>query len=403
MLESKCTNYVNTNIHYLSLDGDWIRENGCLDISLFYMDKLHLIQKGYFKLALSIKRKISIFQKKFANTKIIEKRQKPFFNTNDFPPLTFKPNINTNKQDYSRSMNASPENYNIHSTPASTEAYLLQSQPNTKEILPTKRKTLISTTFPQKQAKAQSSSTPLSKQLIPTIKQSAPDELSNSDKGNFTTKNKYILSDVQQVNNEIPLERTKRKKCQLEKFQGTQLQESVENQFELRSPSQITTGQEINIFNGNFLHLLSFLQQKFFITFSSIGFQTMSLKHTLRYSIFLISFITSASFLNLNLAFNSIDRSPVDAGLRLGLHETFRRRHGRLLSASYALDLCPVTTGNCHHFYNKTSSTNLSLYGKMAAITNMKIEQNYSKDIFNESISQNLQPIRNNESNNIIG
>ena len=39
----------------------------------------------------------------------------------------------------------------------------------------------------------------------------------------------------------------------------------------------------------------------------------------------------------------------------------------------------------------------------MAAITYMKIEQNYSKDIFNESISQNLQPIRNNESNNIIG
>ena len=70
--------------------------------------------------------------------------------------------------------------------------------------------------------------------------------------------------------------------------------------------------------------------------------------------------------------------------------------------------LCPVTTGNCHHFCNKTSSTeilyfnnfgyNLSLYGEMAAITFMKIEQNYSKYIFNESISQNLQPIRNNES-----
>ena len=35
----------------------------------------------------------------------------------------------------------------------------------------------------------------------------------------------------------------------------------------------------------------------------------------------------------------------------------------------------------------------------MAAITYMKIEQNYSKYIFNDSISQNLQPIRNNESN----
>ena len=135
----------------------------------------------------------------------------------------------------------------------------------------------------------------------------------------------------------------------------------------------------------------------------------MSLKRTIRFIIFLISFITSVSFLNLNLAFNSIDRSPVDARLRLGLYETFRRRHGRLLSASTALDLCPVTTGNCHHFYNKTSSTevlhfnnfryNLSFYGETAAITYMKIEQNYSKYIFKESISRNLQLIRNNESN----
>ena len=131
----------------------------------------------------------------------------------------------------------------------------------------------------------------------------------------------------------------------------------------------------------------------------------MSVKCTIRYSIFLIS----VSFLNLNLAFNGIDRSPVDAGLGLVLHETFRRRHGRLLSASCALDLCSVTTGNCHHFYNKTSSTevlhfnnfgyNLSLYGEMAAKTYMKIKQNYSKDIFSESITPNLQPIRNNESN----
>ena len=123
----------------------------------------------------------------------------------------------------------------------------------------------------------------------------------------------------------------------------------------------------------------------------------MSLKRTIRYSIFLISFITSVSYLNLNLAFNSIDKNPVDAGVRFGLHETFRRHHGRLLSASCTSNLCPVTTGNCRNFYNKTSSTNISLNGKMAAITNMKIEQNYSKYIFNESISQNLQPIKNNE------
>ena len=99
----------------------------------------------------------------------------------------------------------------------------------------------------------------------------------------------------------------------------------------------------------------------------------------------------------------------MDAGPWLDVHETFRSGHGRLLSASCVLDLCPVTTGNCHHFYNKTSSTevlqfnnfgyNLSFYGEIAAITYMKIEQNYSKYIFNESISRNLQPIRNNESN----
>ena len=105
-------------------------------------------------------------------------------------------------------MNASSGKYNTHSTSASTETYLLQSQPNTKEILPTKKKTLISSTFPSKQAKTQSNSRPVSKQLIPTIKQSTLDKLPNSDKGNFTTKNKYILSDLQQAKNEIPLERT---------------------------------------------------------------------------------------------------------------------------------------------------------------------------------------------------
>ena len=38
----------------------------------------------------------------------------------------------------------------------------------------------------------------------------------------------------------------------------------------------------------------------------------MLLKRTIRYNIFLISFIISVSFLNLKLAFNSIDRSPMD-------------------------------------------------------------------------------------------
>ena len=55
-------------------------------------------------------------------------------------------------------MNAPSGNYDTHSTSASTETYLLQSQPNTKEILPTKKKTLISsTTLPPKHAKTQSS------------------------------------------------------------------------------------------------------------------------------------------------------------------------------------------------------------------------------------------------------
>ena len=245
-------------------------------------------------------------------------------------------------------MNAPPGKYNTHSTSPSTETYLLQSQPNTKEILSIKKKTLISSTFLPNQAKTQSNSRTVSKQLIPTIKQSTLDELPNSDKGSFNTKNKYVLSNVQQPRNEIPAERTKKKKRQLKKFQGTQLQESVENQFELRSPSQITKGQEINIFDGNFLHLL--LQQKLFITFSSVGFQTISLKRTIRCSICLVSFTDNVSFLNLNLAFNCIDRIPVDAVLGLGLHKTFRIRDGRLLSAPCTLDLCPVTPGNYQSF-----------------------------------------------------
>ena len=259
LLENKCTNYVNTDIHYLRPDGDWIRENGCLSTSLFFKAKLHLIEKGYHRFALSIKRKISHSQKKFTNTKNIEKRQKPFFNANDFPPLPSK--------DYSKTMNASPGKYNTHSTSASTETYLLQSQPNAKEILPTKKKTLILSTFPRKQAKTQSTSRPVSKQLIPAIKQSTLVELLSSNKGKFTTKNKYILSAVQQPRNEIPAEKNRRKKHELRKFQGTQLQESVENQFELSSPSQRTKGQEINIFYRNFLHLLPIFVTKTFYYF----------------------------------------------------------------------------------------------------------------------------------------
>ena len=68
----------------------------------------------------------------------------------------------------------------------------------------------------------------------------------------------------------------------------------------------------------------------------------------------------------------------MDAGPGLGLHDMFRRHDGCLLSDSCTLDLCPVTTGNCHHFYDKTFSTevlhfnnfryNLCLYGEMAGV-----------------------------------
>ena len=99
----------------------------------------------------------------------------------------------------------------------------------------------------------------------------------------------------------------------------------------------------------------------------------------------------------------------MDTGLKLDIHKTFRRRHGRLLNASCTLNLRSVTTENCHHFYYKTSSIevlgfsnfghNQSIYDEIAATRYMKIDQNYNKYIFNKSISQNLQPIKNNENN----
>ena len=68
-----------------------------------------------------------------------------------------------------------------------------------------------------------------------------------------------------------------------------------------------------------------------------------------------------------------------------------------------------MTMENCHHFCYKTSLTavlefnnfehNLSFYGKMAAIMFMQIYQNCSTYIFNKSISQNLQLLRNNGNN----
>ena len=71
--------------------------------------------------------------------------------------------------------------------------------------------------------------------MVPTIKQSAPDELPTSDKSNFTTKNKCVLNIVQQASNEIPVERTKSKKRQSKMFQGSQVRESVARKFELPS------------------------------------------------------------------------------------------------------------------------------------------------------------------------
>ena len=73
--------------------------------------------------------------------------------------------------------------------------YIYYNHNQIKRNLTLKKKTFISTTFPPKQAKTQSSSTPVSKQSIPVIKQSTTDQLPNSDKGSFTTKNKYILSE----------------------------------------------------------------------------------------------------------------------------------------------------------------------------------------------------------------
>ena len=87
LLEDECTNYINTDIHYLRSNRDWIRENGHLDkfnlnlfyliylfYILFYKDNLHLVEKEYLKLALSIKRKINLIQDNFTATNNIEKK-----------------------------------------------------------------------------------------------------------------------------------------------------------------------------------------------------------------------------------------------------------------------------------------------------------------------------------------
>ena len=75
----------------------------------------------------------------FAENHRNRKKQIPFFNTNDFPPLPSKPN--TNKQDYLRTISTSPRNYNTLSTSGTIKAYQTQSQPKivNKEIILTKK------------------------------------------------------------------------------------------------------------------------------------------------------------------------------------------------------------------------------------------------------------------------
>ena len=77
-------------------------------------------------------------------------------------------------------------------------------------------------------------------------------------RGNFTTKKKYVLSDVQQASNEIWVERIKSKKHQSKMFQGTEVQEFMERQSELATPPQRTTGQENTFFMVTFCCFLTF-------------------------------------------------------------------------------------------------------------------------------------------------
>ena len=96
----------------------------------------------------------------------------------------------------------------------------------------------------------------------------------------------------------------------------------------------------------------------------------------------------------------------MDVRLKFGVHETPMTSSD--LKASCTLNLDPVITGSCNHFYYGTSSTEVSqfnnfgfilfFYGEMAPRTYIKIDQN-SKYIFSKSISQNPQLIRNDENN----
>ena len=47
-----------TNFTYMEQDSDWVRNDGTLNVKLYYTDHLHLIEKGNEKLAASITRTI---------------------------------------------------------------------------------------------------------------------------------------------------------------------------------------------------------------------------------------------------------------------------------------------------------------------------------------------------------
>ena len=152
--------------------------------------------------------------------------------------------------------------------------------------------------------------------MIPTVKQSAFDELPNSDKNNSPPKMciKHCTTSQQWHSGR----KNQKQEASVKKVPGNKFENLCKESLSKTLPPAESNRTGKNIFYSNYLlflnvlHLLPFLQQKLIITFSSIGFQTMLLKRTIRYNIFLISFIISVSFLNLKLAFNSIDRSPMD-------------------------------------------------------------------------------------------
>ena len=366
MLRDKCTSY--NSVYFLKPDTDWTTLDGGLNKTLYYKDNTHLPENENKKLAVSIKTKLDNIRINCHEIAI---------NAKVLPTIKA---VDYQRTDYRRAITTSSRNR--QSNFSIKRNIKLQSP---KCQLNFKTSTKIFTNQSQIQTKTQPETTSHPKHIVQTrdndnisksIKTKDPKQgkLHKTPTANPTKKKlatKCPLTKKQQTNTllttQIHLHTTQIHRDERNK-QNTSII-SARKAMQKRSKPSINKISEHNssMYYGNHslffnvFYLILFLNFRLFISFFSQVFPATQIKSSKVYFIFLISVFAIFSINNLNVCHRNFDVS---------------RNHY-----------------NCTTFTTEILDTNRVRYncGEMAEITYPHFDQHYSKYIFRNNKSYNLQ------------